>query len=290
MAYQEGSQSLGKDILAEKLESIHFELLGFGHWKQENTGYLKNDILTNYKLVCITQGTCKVSAHNTEYFLGAGDSIIIAPFMIYTAVCTGEVPVEYYDFHFQIPSPQSHSVFTELFHCEQLSLFPGSISKRAIPLLKLSYLNMNSEGSGTYFAVKLSFLRTVLSLLVSQADFRQTVPISHHSPGKEQIVSRCTKYLTLNRQRSVSVEELCSVMHVSQSYLYQSFISVTGLSTKAFITGYKLKLIEVELLHTEKSIRSIGESFGFSSVYAFSSHFKKHLGISPLHYRNKKDL
>ena len=50
---------------------------------------------------------------------------------------------------------------------------------------------------------------------------------------------------------------------------------------------HKLKIEEIKraLCDTDNSITEISELFGFESIHYFSRFFKKHIGVSPLTYR-----
>lgn len=287
MKYIPDSDIIKKDQLSKRLETLDFDIFTFGFWKQTDTAYLSNEILSSYKLVCITAGSCTVYFSKKEYYLKQGDCIIIAPFVLFTALCTGEIPVEYCYFLFDVKEISQRELFRELFHCETVTVFSEAVPASAVPLIRMSYESLLGNRMGYYYSIKLVFQRMMLNIQRASRAYQRAEGVSHRHSSVEKTVSACVHYLNQNLSGRVTVDELCKKLHVSQSYLYQSFMEVTGMSTKEFMDTYKLKRIEVELKQSDTPIRNISEQYGYSSVNAFSSQFKKYYGISPLQYRKK---
>ena len=51
------------------------------------------------------------------------------------------------------------------------------------------------------------------------------------------------------------------------------------------LAGYKLHYIESELIQTDRNISDIAARYGYTSIFAFSTLFKKIYHMSPLQYR-----
>ena len=84
---------------------------------------------------------------------------------------------------------------------------------------------------------------------------------------------------------SLSVKQLCSLFHISESQLRRNILKQTGLKPNEYILRTRLNLAKNELTYTTESIQSVSEHCGFSSPYYFSNCFSKFVGISPAQYR-----
>ena len=116
--------------------------------------------------------------------------------------------------------------------------------------------------------------------LVSHILFESAIEID----GGE-FVSQATEYIDSHLAETISVSRLCTVLHVSRNYLYQSFHSVFDCTVNEYITERRLRRAAVLLRETDESIARIAETVGIPNYTYFSRLFKKEMGLSPLKYR-----
>jgi len=72
--------------------------------------------------------------------------------------------------------------------------------------------------------------------------------------------------------------------------MYRKISAVTNLSPKELINITRLKRAAMLLLESDNRISDIVISVGFNSQSYFSQKFFKQFGISPLEYKQNKDL
>lgn len=277
---------LERDLLSRRLEQFDYTILTFNRWKQWKPKLTRDNVLSNFKLVVMTAGRSRVTAGDTVREAGRGDVLLFAPFVRNRVECVSEEDVELYYLYFDLLPIEKRSDFMALFHCRELNCCPGLIPEHVFPQLELSWQAARGERPGGYYASKLLLLRTLFSLLQSEAARGVAVPerITSSASG-EALVSRCIRYLDAHMRENVSVTELCGAFGVSQSYLSKCFTKAVGKSTKEFIVTYKLRRLEQELKYGASSMKALAEQYGFPSEYAFSVAFKKYYGVPPLGYR-----
>jgi AraC-like DNA-binding protein len=96
------------------------------------------------------------------------------------------------------------------------------------------------------------------------------------------------KYVSLNMHFSVSVNDICKKLGVSQPYLYRVFMAEKGISPKRYLSERRLREAKRQLSVTDFSISDIASSLGFSDVLAFSKFFSGKMGISPTEFRRSR--
>lgn len=93
-------------------------------------------------------------------------------------------------------------------------------------------------------------------------------------------------YIHTNYSNSITVNELTSLLGISQPYLYKIFMENLKKSPKQYIQDLKLTHAENLLKNTDMSITQIALSVGFQDVLTFSKFFALKSGLSPSAYKN----
>ena len=95
-------------------------------------------------------------------------------------------------------------------------------------------------------------------------------------------------YFHQNYHRSISRLEIAEEVGVNQDYLTRVFKQELGVSPWDYLTRYRIFQAKERLLATDENIGKIGYKVGFSDVAYFSRVFRRHTGLSPSKYRDKK--
>ncbi|WP_348703184.1 AraC family transcriptional regulator [Tenacibaculum sp. 190524A02b] len=101
----------------------------------------------------------------------------------------------------------------------------------------------------------------------------------------QQIVS----YLRTKYNQKILIEELENISNFSYRNLQRVFKAHYNETIGAYVTRIKVENGAKMLIYSLKEIKVIAEEVGYSDVQTFSKAFKKHFGISPAIYRNKKE-
>ena len=86
--------------------------------------------------------------------------------------------------------------------------------------------------------------------------------------------------------RVMTVEELAKLCNVSKHYFCRVFKSITGKSVMEYLRDFRLRVANVLLTSTDRSISDIAACCGFDSSNYFSRCYRKCYGHSPRQGRN----
>ncbi|CAM1341221.1 AraC family transcriptional regulator [Tenacibaculum amylolyticum] len=101
----------------------------------------------------------------------------------------------------------------------------------------------------------------------------------------QQVVS----YLRTHYNEKISIVTLESLSSFSYRNLQRVFKAFYNETIGAYVTRLKVENAAKILMYTPKEIKLIAEEVGYADVFSFSKAFKKHFGISPSKYRDKKE-
>ena len=101
-------------------------------------------------------------------------------------------------------------------------------------------------------------------------------------------IQKALKYINLNYENSISVNEIANYLNLNRSYVTYIFKKHLNITPQEFLLKFKV-IKAAELLHiTDYSIRVIANVLGYSTESSFCKTFKKIMGVSPARYRKDK--
>ena len=103
---------------------------------------------------------------------------------------------------------------------------------------------------------------------------------SHRLVTEAQLLVR-EKYM----DASISLDVVCSILGVSNSYFSSVFKKETGKSFISYLTDYRMDIAEERILSGETKSYKVAEKVGYLDANYFSYVFKKRFGVSPSKYR-----
>lgn len=101
------------------------------------------------------------------------------------------------------------------------------------------------------------------------------------------LIGSTVNYIREHHRERLSVEELAKQANLSPRQLHRKFREVFGLSVQDFLIKTRIQAASDSLLHSELSIAQIATDFGFCDQSAFTQQFRKHLGLTPLKFRQR---
>lgn len=131
-------------------------------------------------------------------------------------------------------------------------------------------------------AVMSGWLREVCLLV-------RSVISENRKSSSRVLVDSAVRYLEEHYgESSLSVEQMCEKLHLSQSYFSTIFKQEMGQSFVRYLTELRMNRALELLEHTEEKTYEIAEKVGYDEPNYFSYVFKKQFGISPTKYRAKR--
>lgn len=128
-----------------------------------------------------------------------------------------------------------------------------------------------------------SFLMILLSEIYRIAPQRFLVGENKNS----EMVRRIQNRFERDCSADVTLPELASEFHVSPSQLSHVFKSITGYSPIDYLISCRLSAAKTLLAESEKSIKEIVDTCGFSDESNFSRTFKNKTGMTPSEFRRQ---
>ena len=102
----------------------------------------------------------------------------------------------------------------------------------------------------------------------------------------ENYITKALDYIHNNYTYDIRITDIAKFLCIDRTYLYKLFINATALSPQEYLIQNRIKIARQLLLESDLSVSEIAYSCGFRDASSFNKHFKKHLQISPLKYRN----
>ena len=96
------------------------------------------------------------------------------------------------------------------------------------------------------------------------------------------------EYIALNFHKALKIEEMAKELYVDRKYLRNLFMHYLGISTKEYLTRYRIERAKEMLWHGNEKISTIAASVGYSDPLAFCRTFKQRVGTTPSEYRRRK--
>ena len=100
------------------------------------------------------------------------------------------------------------------------------------------------------------------------------------------LVQDLMRFMLKNLSSKLKVEDIASQVLLSSSYCNAVFKKEMGMPLMQYLMKIRLEEAKLQLLANEYTLKEISENVGFDDYNLFARAFKKHLGITPLEYRN----
>lgn len=134
----------------------------------------------------------------------------------------------------------------------------------------------------TYLLILADMLKSYLEALPETAKY------TNEQEPKNQHLLKAINYIKQNFAEPITVNDIADICFVSPSYLQHIFSKYRGHGINEEIIRERLQYAETLLVSTDRQIKDIAYSSGFTNSDYFCTVFKKHYKVSPLKYRKEK--
>ena len=121
-------------------------------------------------------------------------------------------------------------------------------------------------------------------------DFAKRVAQQKLPAGISQEIHSCMQFISMHINEPISVMDVVAHSGKSRAYLFKKFRQELGTNIGAYITECRLREAKSLLRYTDKSLGEISSYLCFSSQSHFQNSVKKHVGMTPLAYRNVQSV
>lgn len=101
----------------------------------------------------------------------------------------------------------------------------------------------------------------------------------------EKFIFLVLKYSSTRREVKFYADELC----ITTRYLSTVVQNISGQTPKKIICNYSIQEIKMQLRNTNDTMQEIAFRMHFPDQSFFARYFRKHTGMSPVEYREKKE-
>ncbi len=126
-----------------------------------------------------------------------------------------------------------------------------------------------------------------LMLFLDNTELQKTM-IEANAIARVRLAKDAGAYIADRMDRKITVNELATHFHVSQTQLKNCFKAVYGMSIHAYIREQKMKAAAVMLRETDIPVLEIAGKYGFDNGSKFAKAFKEVIGTTPKAYRASK--
>lgn len=276
---------LSKDPVSTQLEQLNFEIINVAYLNNPDSKVSPVSILHNFKLLVLLEGSADIYITDDIRYMTKGDAAIFSPGSLYHAKFNESDNCSLIAISFEPSSPIQSKIFTNMLGIKDIAIYPSLITDTIAKHIMNIYEDVIKDTPGSYYRVQLMLKRMISSIAFDNLNDIMNESSKDHNSSEEKIVIKCHNYLQNNPSIKVTVEDLCNICNVSQSYLYKCFKNILDVSTKDYIIDAKINIAQKLLLQTDKSIATIAYETGFNNAYHFSNVFKSECGVSPSIYR-----
>ena len=112
----------------------------------------------------------------------------------------------------------------------------------------------------------------------------------HHQQKKGpfgELIERLLDGIDAQPGKFSRIEQLCTMSGASEAHLRRLFMKRVGMSPLAYMIHRRMERAQTLLRSSPLHVAEIAHSLGYEDPLYFSRQFKRHCGISPVHWRLK---
>jgi len=132
----------------------------------------------------------------------------------------------------------------------------------------------------------MQFLAMELLVTLSRAlrdEWEESLRVKHGKARELVLIAR--DYLVQNHDRGISVADAASYVFLSQGYFTRAFRDEIGISPMGFLMQVRVNHACKLLALRDIKVSGVALHVGFSSPQRFNVAFRKHMGMTPMQYR-----
>lgn len=142
-------------------------------------------------------------------------------------------------------------------------------------------LKENRNYSSASNALIRSLMTSILEVLlrnIRQSSFHKVGAVDEPDERIIKMLSYINEHIA--EPHLLKVDQLASTFFISPTYLSEYFRKKVNLSLREYIITARLKLVEIRLLNSPRTLAEIADELGFTDVSHLSKTFKRYTGIS----------
>lgn len=240
----------------------------------------KGRILGNYQLIYISFGKgVFFTSPNKSIQLTEGDMLLIPPYTwhsYYPDKKTG-----WHEYWIGMHGSNIDTCFRNCFFCNNKLIYKIGVREDIIQLFNQA-IEFSIYEKSAYQQALAGIGNLILSMSIY---YDQNQNITNDITINQ--IDRARTIMRENYLSGITPKEVARRINMSYSWFRKSFKERTNVSPAHFILLLKLQKAKNLLLNSSLSVKEISYIIGYEDPTYFTAHFKKHIGLPPLAYRDK---
>ena len=125
-------------------------------------------------------------------------------------------------------------------------------------------------------------LYILISRFLKDATYRDT--------PTARFIGETLQYIRHHLKERISEDTLARIACMSRDHFIRMFKQTVGMTPMAYINMKRIRLAELELITTNRTVKEISQSLSFSDSSHFINMFRRALGVSPQRYRKEHQV
>ena len=263
--------------------------LDFFQWKNGYSSELEfHDF---WEFVYCKSGNITYHLDNSDIKLCAGEIFFLEPKAHHFISVMDNTPAELFVLCFKTVSTivnalasykkaVTESEYSSITHIMEESINTFDISNFS----KLTPLSNPRLGGEQYIKCLLEIL--LIDILRTQSEKAVPNLFFKQEDNEKQICEQLLSILVKNTDKKLTIDDICSEIHYSRSYVSHLFKKTYGKSIIEYFNELKIQKAKELLLNSQLTISKISDILDFTDLHYFNYLFKKYTGMTPSAYRS----
>ena len=123
-----------------------------------------------------------------------------------------------------------------------------------------------------------------LLLRMFQTNMNRDTP---HFPDVDSYIRSALEYIQTYFNANITLQDICGEIHVSEYHFIRMFVKKVGVTPHRYLLMVRMDKAKELLRMKQYSVAETAVLCGYESISAFSTTFKKLIGVSPIEYKNQ---
>lgn len=246
-------------------EAVKF--VSAGLFKSEGSWIHPRRIIDSCEIILMYEGTAYICEDGTEYTLGRNDVLILEPGREHYGFRTSEEYVSFAWLHYRTDCDR--------YKCPAKHITAAGSAALKILLTQCLH-TVNTPG----------YDRVCADLYAALCLEEIIYNVKNAFVGQNRLAAEIKDYISLNRERELSVKLLADHFGYHENYISRLFKATYGMPLKKYISRQKLEYACALLNTTIYTVDRISTLLSFKSENHFIKFFEYHMGSTPTEYRN----
>lgn len=244
-----------------------------------------------WELVYVDAGEIEVTADHIGYALKQGDIIFHKPNEYHSLWANNRIAPNIIVISFECRSAAMQFFEGKMFNLDndERNLLASAVKHGFLAFetpMGHELINRADASFGAEQHLKI-YLELLLLRILSQ-DYIDTGEKRLSTTAKErnenEVIDKLIAYMEDHVTETLSLEQLCSHLHISKTFLTRLFKQKTGQSMMHYYTGLKIEKAKRLIRERQHNFTEIAEILHYTSIHSFSRQFKNMTELTPSEY------